>query len=308
MLFESNQNIAIFNVINVSPLEMGKSKLGRVRKYSNRRYSQPSESAPHDTVTATATPNTDPPCRLPNEFLFSLRNVAPAVLHQPSVCNYSRVFNILSNDGVFRNQWNLIKHSELYLMLCTFSTSGITPVPEKTVIVNTDFSWKVIACSLSADDSVLNTPKHLVTLDSFLLLLDFVDKCNVCPGIQNHDLVELLMAGGRNGEFKDLHGKTKASLLSETIRTINCSGLTPSNICEPCKSYKKVLLTMYSNQKSQKCFKTESACKTSPTSHCAWKNLSEKEKEERIKNCRQRRQSTLRKISCLEEKCNEVGI
>ena len=96
------------------------------------------------------------------------------------------------------------------------------------------------------------------------------------------------MTGGRNGEFKDLHGNTKARLLSETIRTVNCSGLTPSNICEPCKSYKKVLLTMYSYQKSQRCFKTESACKTSPTSHCAWKNLNEKEKEERIKNCRQR--------------------
>ena len=164
---------------------MGKSKLGRVRKYSNRRYQQPSESATSDTVISTCAPNTDPPGCLSNEFLFSLRNAAPAVLHQPSVCNYSRVFNILSNDGVFRSQWNLIKHSELYLMLCTFSSSGIAPVPEKTVIVNTDFSWKVIACNLSVNDSVLNTPKHLVTLDSFLLLLDFVDKFNVCPGIQN---------------------------------------------------------------------------------------------------------------------------
>ena len=287
---------------------MGKSKLGRVRKYSNRRYQQPSESATRDTVTSTCTPNTDPPCCLPNEFLFSLRNVAPAVLHQTSVCNYSCVFNILSNDGVFRSQWNLIKHSGLYLMLCTFSSSGIAPVPEKTVIVNTDFSWNVIACKLSVNDSVLNTPKHLVTLDSFLLLLDFGDKCNVCPGIQNDDLVELSMTGGRNGDSKDLHGNTKARLLSETIRTVNCCGLTLSNICEPCKSYKRVLLTMYSKQKSQKCFKPETARKTSPTSHCAWKNLSEKEKEERIKICRQRRQSASRKISRLEEKFNEVGI
>ena len=65
---------------------------------------------------------------------------------------------------------------------------------------------------------------------------------------------------------------------------------------------------MYSKQKSQKCFKPESARKISTTSHCAWKNLSEKEKEERIKNCRQRRQSASRKISRLEEKFNEVGI
>ena len=173
-------------------LDMGKSKLGRVRKYSNRIYQQPSESATHDTATAavTATPNADLLGRLPYQFLFTLRNVAPAVLHQPSICNYSRVFTILSNEDVFRNQWNLIKHSELFLMLCTFSTSGIAPVPERTVIVNTDLTWRVIACNSSANDSVLNTPKHLVTLDSFLLLLDLVDKCNICPGIQNDNLVK----------------------------------------------------------------------------------------------------------------------
>ena len=285
---------------------MGKSKLGRVRKYSNRIYQQPSESATHDT--ATATPNTDLLGRLPYQFLFSLRNVAPAVPHQPSICNYYRVFTILSNDGVFRNQWNLIKHSELFLMLCTFSTSGITSVPERTVIVNTDLTWRVIACNSSANDSVLNIPKRLVTLDSFLLLLDLVDKCNICTGIQNDNLVKLSMTGGRIGEFKNLQGKTKARLLSETVRTVNCSGLTLSNICEPCKSYKKVLLIMYSYEKSQNYFKTESACKTSPTSHCAWKNLCEKEKEERIKNCRQKRQNTSRKISRLEEKFKEVGI
>ena len=139
---------------------MGKSKLGR--KYSNQIYQQPSESATHDT--ATATPNTD---LLGHLFLFSLHNVAPAVLHQPSICNYSCVFTILSNNSVFRNQWNLIKHSELFLMLCTFSTSGITPVPQRTVIVNTDLTWRVIDCNSSANDSVLDTPKHLVTLDSF---------------------------------------------------------------------------------------------------------------------------------------------
>lgn len=145
---------------------MGKSKLGRVRKYSNRAYQQHSESAT-DHDTATATPNADLLGHLPYQFLFSLRNVALAVLHQPSICNYSQVFTILSNEGVFRNQWNLIKHSELFLMLCTFSMHGITPVLERTVIVNTDLTWKVIACNSSANDSVLNTPKHLVTLDSF---------------------------------------------------------------------------------------------------------------------------------------------
>ena len=85
--------LCLFNVINVSPLDMGKSKLGRIRKYSNRIYQQPSESATCDT--ATATPNADLLGHLPYQFLFSLHNVAPAVLHQPSICNYSRVFTIL---------------------------------------------------------------------------------------------------------------------------------------------------------------------------------------------------------------------
>ena len=84
-----------------------------------------------------------------------------------------------------------------------------------TVIVNTELTWRVIACNSSANDSVLNTPKHLVTLDSFLLLLDLVDKCNICIGIQNDNLVKLSMTGRRNGEFKDLQFKTKARLLSD---------------------------------------------------------------------------------------------
>ena len=68
---------------------------------------------------------------------------------------------------------------------------------------------------VSATDSVLNTPKLLVTLASVLLLLDLVDKCNICLGIQNDNFVGLSMTGGRNGEFKDLHGITKARLLSK---------------------------------------------------------------------------------------------
>ena len=72
---------------------------------------------------------------------------------------------------------------------------GVTPVPERTVIVNTDLTWRVIACNSSSNDSMLNTPKHLVTLDSSPLL-DLVDKCNICPGIQNDNLVKLSMTGG----------------------------------------------------------------------------------------------------------------
>ena len=275
---------------------MGKSKLGRMRKYSHQKYSHPKKSAnPNPSLQ---------PVHYPNQFLFSLRNVPSALVHQSSIYNYSRVFTILSNDGTLRHQLNLIKHCELYLMLCTFSTEDNRPVPERTLIINTDFTWRVIVSNQILNMSVPNVPEHLASLESFLLLLDFVDNTNLCLGIQNENLRELAMAGGRNGEFKDRHGKTKAKLFGNTIRTVNCSALTYSgNICEQCKSHKKVLLTMSSNHK---CRNYSKGCKTNPSSHCKWTNLTEREMEERIKNCRTERQNAQRKISRLEEKFQKV--
>lgn len=118
---------------------MGKTTLGRVRKHSHRKYPK--------VTTVTETPINQKPVfsTLPLNLQFSLRDVPNAVLNEPSVYNFTHVFNILSHDNTFKSHWNLIKHSELFLMLSCFTTENeIQPVPLKTIIVNTDFTWNVI--------------------------------------------------------------------------------------------------------------------------------------------------------------------
>ena len=185
-------------------------------------------------------------------------------------------------------------------MLCTFTR--VNNVPEKTFIVNTDFTWKVLASNRNVTEFVENVPQELTNVESFLYLLDFVDKSSICPGIDDKKCKELAHSGGRNGVFKDCHGKTKANLSNDTIRPVDCRGLWHSGIaCEPCKAYKKTLLTMLSNQKSKEALPEIKAEKTSSSSHCAWSKLSEKEKEKRIKNCSLRRKISSRKMHLFEE-------
>ena len=273
---------------------MGKCRLGRVRKYSHRKY-HPSHSPQEQEIS------TVPPCGVPYAYQFSLRNVPSAILHQPSINNFSHVCKILSGDNVLQNNWNQIKHSELFLMLCTFTSN--TTAPEKTVIVNIDFTWRVIASNINVNESMADIPEELTPLESFLHLLDFVDRSTVCPGICDARLRALAISGGRNGLFTDQRGNTKARLLNDSIKPVNCSGLWHSNIiCEHCKLYKKFLLTMLSNQKSR-----SPSDKTSASSHCKWGYLSEKEEEERIKNCTKQRKISSKKIHMLEERFKKVS-
>ena len=279
---------------------MGKSRLGRMRKYSHRKYRSNANSRVSSPDGVKPIPVHS--CGIPIKFQFVLRNVPQAVMHQSSLYSYSCVFTSLSDDGVLNSNWNLIKHSELFLMLCTFA--GNATVPEKTVIINPDFSWRVVAANKDVKESMVNVPEQVSTVESFLHLLDFVDRSTICPGIYEKALNDLAMSGGRNGVFKDLHGNAKARLYNETIRPVDCSGLWHSDIiCEHCETYKKTLLTMLSNQKSENSLSD----KTSASSHCAWKNLNEKEKEERIKNCRQQRHTSSKKIHHLGEKFKKVS-
>ena len=112
---------------------MGKIRIGRVRKHSHRKYRK--------VTTATETENSHKTgfSTLPLDLQFSLRDVPKAILKEPTLYNFTSVFNILSTGNILSNNWNLIKHTELFLMLCCFTTKNEQPVARKTVIVNTDF-------------------------------------------------------------------------------------------------------------------------------------------------------------------------
>ena len=89
-------------------------KLGRIRKYSHRRY-KTSNTNPkaqdedkqngHEHVS----PNCDWFNDLPYKFQYHLRDLDNSI--QPSIANFAQVFNILEKEKALGNQWNLIKHS-----------------------------------------------------------------------------------------------------------------------------------------------------------------------------------------------------
>lgn len=277
-------------------------KIGRRRKYSHWKYT---EHHPTGNTQTKSSPPVVPSYNVPIEYQFPLRHLPSAVLHQSSLYNYTQVFSVLSENNVFKNTWNAIKHAELFLMLCTFSK--VNNVPEKTIMVNPDFTWKVLTSNKNVTEFMENVPEKLTNMGNFLHLLDFVDRSSICPGIDDQKFKELAHSGVRNGVFKDCHGKTKAKLSNDIIRPVDCRGLWHSGIaCEPCKAYKKTLLTMLSNQKSREALRELKTEKTSSSSHCAWSRLNEKEKEKRIKNCSLGTKISARKMHLLEEKFNNV--
>lgn len=114
-----------------------------MRKYSHQKYRSNANSCVSCSDGVKPIPVHS--CGIPIKFQFALCNVPQAVMHQSSLRNYSSVFTSLLDDGVLNNNWNLIKYSELFLMLFTFA--GNATVPEKTVIINSDFSWRVVAAN-----------------------------------------------------------------------------------------------------------------------------------------------------------------
>lgn len=271
---------------------MRKIRLGRVRKYSHRKY--------NSSVVKTEFSS------LPLDYQFPLRDVPNAVLNDPDIYHFTSIFTTLSRNNVFHEQWSVIKLSGLFLMLCCFHTTGSTqPTPHKTLIINTDLTWRVIVNNAQVNAGLDEIPNNLVS-STFLKLLKCVDEGQACPGIVDEKLRQLSLSGGRNGYFRTRSGEINAQLdhNSNVIKYIRCEGMVSSErLCNSCKQYKKTLQTMSSNSSNKK---TDD--RTSSDSHCPWKYLTEEEKQKRIKSCHQQRHQAAKKIKRLEEKLKEVLI
>ena len=201
-------------------------KLGRIRKFSNRQY----KSLRTKKQDHAYSESPDWVGSIPSKFQFPLRNISPTVLNKPSIENFTQIFTVLGKENAFSNQWNLIKHSQHFLMLCNFSTSDeIAPAAKRTLIVKSDLTWNVIIDYKNSNRAVVTVPVNLRNAGDFLFLFNFVDTCHVCPGICDADIINLATAGNRHGSFKDLHGNVKAQLHDDTVRPINCSGIVQAN-------------------------------------------------------------------------------
>lgn len=157
-------------------------------------------------------------------YQFSLRNVPSTILNEPSIENFTQIFTLLETNKIFNSQWNIIKHSQPFLMLCKFFTSNIiAPAAKITLIINTDLTWNVIVGHRHVKGTIA-IPDKLRNSGDFIYLFNLFDTCLVCSGICDSELVQLATAANRQGCFKDHHGNIKAELCNGTIRPINCSG------------------------------------------------------------------------------------
>lgn len=205
-----------------------------------------------------------------------------------------------------KSKWTLTEHSDLFMMLCTFTPGVTPPVPEKSVMINLDFIYKVFACNINVTN-LKDISNEVNSTEQFVKLLDYVDQHIVCPGIVfNEKLEQFAMSGGRNGIFKDKKGKIRGKLNeSDTcIRPLDCFGIVrkSNSICESGQVFRKTLLTMLSNQNAKK----QSQSVTSVNSHCPWKYLSTEEAELCVKNSREERQKMTREISHLKQNFRKV--
>ena len=295
-------------------------KLGRIRKFTHRRYRKLSNSSckkPDDHNADTESTECSLFSSLPYKFQFYLRSLPSAVLNQPSIENFTHIFTSLENDNALSNQWSLIKHSQPFLMLCNFSTNGkLIPAAKRTLIVNTDFTWNVIIENKNAKSAVAAIPYVLKNSIDFINLFYLLDTCLVCPGVCDSELLKLATDGNHNGSFKDRQGNVKAQLddHGHKIQPIDCSGIVSANagvLCEACKLYRHSLLAILSKERrlAKKSGLSESPVRSNRTnvdSHCPWKNLNELEHKERVRNCTLDRQKNLRKIALLEKKFIKV--
>ena len=276
-------------------------KIGRRRKHSHWFYGRSKNIQVNKENTAAPSGKISFHSTVPLKYQFSLRDVPSAVLNQPSINNFTTVFSVLSKDNILKSKWNLIEHSNLFMMLCTFTPGVTPPLPEKSIMINLDFTYKVFAGNIHVTD-LKDIPNEVSHTERFVKLLDYVDEHSVCPGIVcNEKLEQLAMSGGRNGIFKD-RGKLNES--STCIRPVDCFGIVQNSnsICKSCQVFRKSLLTMLSNQNAKK----QSQSATSANSHCPWKYLSTEEAELRVKSLLEERQKMAREISHLKQKFQKV--
>ena len=282
-------------------------KIGRRRKHSHWFYGRRKNIEVNKENTAVPSGKISSfHCTVPLKYQFSLRDVPSAVLNQPSITNLNNCIQCLSRHNILKSKWNLIEHSNLFMMLCTFTPGVTPPVPEKSIMINLDFSYKVFACNIHVTN-LKDIPNEVSHTEHFVKLLDYVDEHSVCPGIVcNEKLEQLAMSGGRNGIFKDKKGKIrgKRNESSTCIRPVDCFGIVQNSnsICKSCQVFRKSLLTMLCNQNAKK----QSQSATSANSHCPWKYLSTEEAELRVKSVLEERQKMAREISHLKQKFQKV--
>ena len=266
-----------------------KTHLSNNRKWSHWRFKH------KDNYTIQSPQSL--PCEISSDLL-SICNLFPG-RNAPSIYAYTQIFKLLKQEDHF-SEWQQIKHNDLSLTLCTFRVNkSATPVVEKTLIINTDLTWKIVICNnipIALDHE--DVPEKVSHYTSFVRLISAAENINICLGIDDTKFSELIK-DREAGTFVDRSGNTTAIIENDInniqiIRHIKCTNIAPKgqNICNVCKSFRCNLNKILWKKTNCSNDNSNAVPKTHPSSHCPWKYLSEEEKRKRIEGNSQEIQRT----------------
>ena len=247
-----------------------------------------------------------------------------------SVLSFTEIFLHLRDRNYLKEQWHLIQHSQLFLMLSTFTIvnfeSQLGPKAMKTVIVNSDMSWKVIVANKQIEPNALsNLNNRIESCNDFLEILMYLDSSSICQAIEIENSERSFQKiFGRNlnrdkGELYSPTGSVNArqekSIRNFTeidvIRHVNCTYLTDgeTSMCAECVVYERNLSQiMYSSKHRNAERENVSSQRTKSDSHCPWQYLDMDEARQRRKNVSRDKEMLKRRVAAIKKHFEEVII
>lgn len=174
--------------------------------------------------------------------------------------------------------------------------------------ISNDLSWKVYAFGKEVNSFHSDFPATHLDSSSFSSLISRLNKSSVCIGNPEAHFIEIVK--GRKGKITNRNGSVSAILdsstpcvvqgkvLTETVRTENCTVLTSKDRCESCQMYRKNLRAMYA-----KWLKINSPSRrlkrSNENSHTNYRYLNTPEKILRMTNLRKQTVTLRRQVESL---------
>ena len=150
------------------------------------------------------------------------------------------------------------------IRLCKLSNSSVQPTVSHSIVIESDFSWKVYMygheVKIADCSSFEHIPDHLDSTSLQKLMLA-ADACTICPG--NPDSHFVTMCEARKDQFVSVKGEVTAyndknciidfggKQYSRTVRTSNCSIGVTRGRCKSCAKFRPSLRARYSRWKKK---------------------------------------------------------
>jgi len=143
-------------------------------------------------------------------------------------------------------------------------------------------------------------PQHLRRPDDINKILNCIDQSFICPGNKEDKFVDMCVKRGGIIKSNRGHGETIATLddILNSVRRIDCTVITVTDLqrCQPCQKLRGTLRTSISRAN------TTITDPVNTSSHVPYKNLTSKQKDERLQHVKSSLKVANQKIKRLEDK------